>query len=175
MQFWGTTVRNGALVGIGLLSALAVYLGLNGEITLIGGVLIVLGGLGLGGLAWFGAQASAVIELLEESQLTEAEVQRKLMDALVGMESAHFATLGEGLNLSAARVAEALRGLVELGLFAGGVAWDSEMVYPREAGYLRRGGVCAHCDAPLPTVSVQNRVQCGVCGTVYADIQLPTN
>lgn len=162
----GTWLRNAALTGAGLLSVIAIFLSTTGQMTWLAGALIIGGGV-ICALVGFGAtRLSALTELLEESQQTEAEIQRKLIDALAETDQTRLETLAEAVGVSVEGVSAALRNLIDLGLFAGAVAWESGVVYPRPVGYLVSLRACVHCDEPFtssPSV-------CPVCRARYSDI-----
>lgn len=163
---WGLPLRNTALIGAGLLSAAAVYLFVTNQMTWLYGALIVGGGL-LCAVIGFGAtRLSALMELMEESQQTEAEIQRKLIDALTETDQTRLDRLAEEIGVPVDHVAAALHNLIDLGLFSGAVAWDSGTVYPRPAGYLNTLSTCVHCGESFHTAPSA----CPVCRAQYSDI-----
>lgn len=169
MQAWGQSVRNGALLATAGFSGLAVYLFLAGQMTWLWGIVTVGGGVVAGGVAFAVTRLSAVTELLEESQKTEAEIQRRLVDALAGNARVSMAQLASALEVSPEAAADALRDLSGRGLFAGAVSWEAGVIYPRSVGYLASVGECLHCGAGLPQVR-HTGVTCGVCRAVHSDI-----
>lgn len=172
MRTWGTPLRNGALIGAGILSVTAIYLFVTNQMTWLYGALIIGGGVVCAALGFGATRLSALMELMEESQQTEAEIQRKLIDALAESDQIRLDRLSESIGVPAEHIQKALHNLIDLGLFSGAVAWDSGTVYPRPMGYLRSLAACVHCDESF---SVGQTVICPVCRTQYSDILTPNH
>ena|GEM_PF-1827513 len=175
MRSWGVSLRNGAVLGIGLLSVAAIYLFVTGQMTWLAGALIV-GGVILCVIVGISAtRVSAVMELVEESQQSESEIQRKLIDLFSDASQTSLVKLSEEVGVSVDSIASALRNLMDLGLFAGAVAWDSGVVYSRKTGYLVGLEACLHCDEPLRVPAGTDAITCPVCRTQHADILTPND
>ncbi len=173
MRAWGIPLRNGALLGAGLLSIAAVYLFATGQMTVLLGVLIVGGVLLCVAIGVSATRLSAVMELLEESQQSEAEIQRKLIDALAETDQTRLDTLAETVGVTPGYIMSALNNLIDLGLFAGAVAWDSGTVYPRKPGYSTALRACLHCGEPITIPARTSEVVCPICRTRHGEILTP--
>ncbi|MCU0463029.1 MAG: hypothetical protein MUF38_00490 [Anaerolineae bacterium] len=170
MGGWGLSLRNGAIVGVVLCSAAAIYLAVTGGLTWLSGAVVVGLGVVCVGLGVLGTRVAALSELIEESQQTDAELQRKLNDLMAqGADRFDLSALAERLGVSPERTAEVFEGLVELGIWAGAVTWDSTVIYPRRAGYTSSLAGCLHCGEPLAARSAGQPMVCGVCRTRHID------
>ena len=114
-----------------------------------------------------------VLELLEESQQSEAEIQRKLIDALAETDQTRLDTLAETVGVTPGYIMSALNNLIDLGLFAGAVAWDSGTVYPRKPGYSTALRACLHCGEPITIPARTSEVVCPICRTRHGEILTP--
>lgn len=169
MGRWGLSLRNGAIIGVGLCSAAAIYLAVTGGLTWLSGALVVGLGVVCVGLGVLGTRVAALSEFIEESYQTDAELQRKLNDVMAEGDRFDLSTLAERLGASPERTAEAVEGLIGLGVWAGAVTWDSAVIYPRRAGFTQSLAGCLHCGEPLIARSDGQPVVCGVCRTRHID------
>jgi len=175
MRSWGIPLRNGALLGAGLLSAAAVYLFITGQMTWVYGAWIVVGVILCVGVGLAATHVAALMELLEESQQSESEIQRKLVDILTEIDQISLVKLAETVEGSVENTSLALHNLIDLRLFAGAVAWDSSTVYPRQPGYLAGLEACLHCGEPILLEAGRLGLTCPICRAQHADILTPND
>jgi hypothetical protein len=99
---------------------------------------------------------------------TETELARRLSDALGHGDRVTFRALADALDTDAEAIARLLSELARLEVLPAAIDWKSEVIYPKNRGYLQSLHTCLNCGAPLkpdPKAAI-----CPACQTIHYDV-----
>ncbi len=100
----------------------------------------------------------------EAAQMTQARVERKLLNMVLTQGKVRLDEVAIELNLTRDEVADMVRDLVGKQLFTGAVNWKEGLLYSKEAAQLKADQKCPNCGGRLELAG-KGTIQCPYCGS----------